>query len=183
MRAERMCGLARYVSTLAVSAAQTASTQWLERTLDDSVNRRLTLPHAFLACDGVLRLALNISNGLVANEEVIRRHVVEQLPYLATENLLMAGVAKGGDRQALHEKIRQHSHAATAQFKAGGPNDLLARLRGDAAFGSIDFDKVLDVSAFIGRAPQQVSEWLTGVVAPIRLRYPRDVGQQAEVSV
>src|SRR5205823_8927431 len=110
MRAERMCGLARFVSSLAVSAAGTAATQWLERTLDDSVNRRLTLPQAFLGADGVLRLALNISNGLVVNREVIARNVEQALPYMATENLLMAAVARGGDRQALHESIRQHSH-------------------------------------------------------------------------
>src|SRR5436190_5885508 len=109
MQAERMCGLARFVVTLAASAAQTACVQWLERTLDDSVNRRLTLPQAFLATDGVLRLALNIASGLVVNREVIRRNVDEALPFMGTENVLMAAVAAGGDRQSLHERIRQHS--------------------------------------------------------------------------
>src|SRR5208283_5100090 len=106
MRAERMCGLARFVSTLTVSAAQTAATQWLERTLDDSVNRRLTLPQAFLGIDGVLRLAMNISSGLVVHPRVIERNVAQAKPYMASENILMAGVARGGDRQHLHEVIR-----------------------------------------------------------------------------
>src|SRR4029077_2693496 len=106
MRAERMCGLSRFVMSLTANTAQTAATQWLERTLDDSVNRRLTLPQAFLATDGVLRLALNISGGLVVNPEVIKRQVEQVFPYMATENLLMAAVAKGGDRQDLHECVR-----------------------------------------------------------------------------
>src|SRR5207245_3329817 len=105
MRAERMCGLARFLGSLAVSAAQTAATQWLERTLDDSANRRLCLPQAFLGADGVLRLALNIAKGLVVNQEVMARNVDQALPYMATENILMAAVALGGDRQMLHEKI------------------------------------------------------------------------------
>src|SRR5207245_4686288 len=105
MRSERMCGLARFVSSLVVSTAQTAATQWLERTLDDSANRRLSLPQAFLGADGVLRLALNIPRGLVVNPEVTARNVAQALPYMATENILMAAVALGGDRQMLHEKI------------------------------------------------------------------------------
>ncbi len=118
MRAERMCGLARFLTSLSVSVAQTAATQWLERTLDDSVNRRLTLPQAFLTADAVLRLALNISNGLVVNPEVIARNVAEIFPYMATENILMAAVAKGRDRQEVHDCIRRHSHAVTAASKA-----------------------------------------------------------------
>ena len=127
-----MCGLARFVTGLAVSAAQTAATQWLERTLDDSVNRRLTLPQAFLAADGVLRLALNVGGGLVVNTGGDRAATCEQtLPYMATENVLMAAVAAGGDRQELHEAIRRHSQAATARLKAGAAdNDLLERLQG-----------------------------------------------------
>src|SRR5205085_12235035 len=120
MRAERMCGIARFVSALAVSAAQTAATQWLERTLDDSANRRLTLPQAFLGTDGVLRLAQNLAAGLVVNPEVIDRNLAEQLPFLATENILMAAVAQGGDRQELHERIRSHSHTVASQLKRGG---------------------------------------------------------------
>lgn len=184
MRAERMCGLARFVGSLAVSAAQTAATQWLERTLDDSVNRRLTLPQAFLATDGVLRLALNIANGLVVNREVIGRNVEQLFPYMATENLLMAAVAHGGNRQQLHESIRQHSHAVTAHLKAGGQqNDLLNRLRADPGFQGVDFDSVLQQTQFIGRSPQQVDEFIQEEVAPIRQRYHQLLNQSAEVTV
>ena len=131
MRAERMCGLARFVISLAVSAAQTAATQWLERTLDDSVNRRLTLPQAFLAADAVLRLALNIGDRPGGqSRRSSTRNVSEVLPYMATENILMAAVAGGEDRQEVHEAIRRHSHAVTAALKAGaGRNDLVERLR------------------------------------------------------
>jgi adenylosuccinate lyase len=184
MRAERMCGLARFVTSLTVSAAQTAATQWLERTLDDSVNRRLTLPQAFLATDGVLRLALNIANGLVVHPDVIARNVEQTLPYMATENLLMAAVARGGDRQVLHERIRQHSHAVTAQLKAEGQkNDLLERLQADPAFRAVDFAQALQAGNFVGRAPQQVDEFLAQEVAPLRVRYSRLLDQRAEVHV
>jgi adenylosuccinate lyase len=177
MRAERMCGLARFVTSLQVSAAQTASVQWLERTLDDSVNRRLTLPQAFLATDGVLRLALNIARGLVVNPEVVGREVQAHLPYMLTENLLMAAVAQGGNRQDLHERIRTHSHEATARLKAqGGPNDLLDRLRADPAFAQIDWDRVARPEALTGRAAQQVTEFIEQEVAPIRQRYPDRLG-------
>jgi adenylosuccinate lyase len=184
MRAERMCGLARYVSTLPVSAAQTASTQWLERTLDDSVNRRLTLPQAFLGADAILRLALNIVSGLVVNAEVIKRNVDEALPYMATENILMAAVAQGGDRQQLHERIRVHSQAVTAALKAGATkNDLLDRLRSDAGFSKINWNKVLDPQQFIGRAPQQVHDFLREEIVPLRARFANLLNQTAEVSV
>ncbi len=184
MRAERMCGLARFVSTLAVSAAQTAATQWLERTLDDSVNRRLTLPQAFLATDGVLRLALNIAGGLVVNHEVVERNVRAVFPYMATENVLMAAVAQGKDRQALHERIRQHSLAVTAALKTGSQvNDLLERLQADAAFADVDFSQVFDRTVFMGRAPQQVDEFIRDEVEPIRRRYPGQAGQTAQVQV
>jgi adenylosuccinate lyase len=183
MRAERMCGLARFVGSLAVSAAETAATQWLERTLDDSVNRRLTLPQSFLAADGVLRLALNISGGLVVNAAVIRRNVDLTLPYMATENVIMAAVAAGGDRQAVHECIRRHSHAVTAQLKQGGANDLIDRLRGDPLLGKVNFDAVLERGQFVGRAPEQVDEFIAAEVEPIRKRYPALAGQRAEVTV
>jgi adenylosuccinate lyase len=184
MRAERMCGLARYVSTLPVSAAQTASTQWLERTLDDSVNRRLTLPQAFLGADAILRLALNIASGLVVNPEVIKRNVDEALPYMATENILMAAVAQGGDRQQLHERIRVHSQAVTAALKAGAlKNDLLDRLRGDAGFSKINWNKVLDPQQFVGRAPQQVDDFLRDEIANVRHHFANLLNQTAEVSV
>jgi adenylosuccinate lyase len=183
MRAERMCGLARFVSSLSVSAAQTAASQWLERTLDDSVNRRLTLPQGFLAADGVLRLALNISGGLVVNADVVRRNVESMLPYMATENIIMVAVAAGGDRQAVHECIRRHSHAVTAQLKQGGANDLLDRLRADPLLAKVDFEAVLDKSQFVGRAPQQVDEFVAAEVEPVRKRFPNLIGQRADVAV
>ena len=184
MRAERMCGLARFVSTLTVSAAQTAATQWLERTLDDSVNRRLTLPQGFLGADAILRLAANIAAGLVVNREVIARSVAEVLPYMATENLLMAAVARGGDRQVLHERIRHHSLAVAQGLKAGArENDLLARLRSDPAFAGVDFDAVLDQGQFIGRAPQQVDEFIEQEVAPLRQRFGRLQKEKVELEV
>jgi adenylosuccinate lyase len=184
MRSERMCGLARFVSTLAVSAAQTASVQWLERTLDDSVNRRLSLPQAFLGTDGILRLALNITRGLVVHPDVIARHVEEVLPYMATENLLMAGVALGGDRQTLHERIRQHSLAVAAGLKAGAPrNDLLDRLQADPAFAGVDFARVLDQRQFVGRAPEQVDEFLRDCVQPIRQRYRSSPEKDDKINV
>src|SRR5579871_4290195 len=183
MRAERMCGLARFVASLTVSTAQTAATQWLERTLDDSVNRRLTLPQAFLAADGFLQLALNISGGLVVNEAVVRRHVEEHLPYMATENIIMAAVAAGEDRQAVHECIRQHSHAVTARLKQGGDNDLLARLQADPLLRKVDFAAVLDQGGFIGRAPEQVTEFVAAEVEPLRELYRHLTDQRVEVSV
>jgi adenylosuccinate lyase len=184
MRAERMCGLARFLSSLPVSAAQTAATQWLERTLDDSVNRRLTLPQAFLSADAVLRLALNIGNGLIVNPEVIARNVAAILPYMATENILMAAVAQGGDRQEIHECIRRHSHAVTAALKSGADkNDLLNRLKADPLLAGVDFAAVVEQGQFIGRAPQQVVEFIAEEIDPIRQRYRPLLGQTAEVHV
>lgn len=184
MRAERMCGLARFLNSLSVSAAQTAATQWLERTLDDSVNRRLTLPQAFLTADAVLRLARNISDGLIANPDVIARNVAEILPYMATENILMAAVAHGGDRQQIHECIRHHSHAVTAALKAGATrNDLIDRMRADPLLAAVDFDAVLEPRQFIGRASQQVDEFLHQEVEPIRQRYHGRQSPSAELAV
>jgi adenylosuccinate lyase len=184
MRAERMCSLARFVSSQVVNAAQTAATQWLERTLDDSANRRLSLPQAFLGADGVLRLALNIARGLVVNPDVIARNVAQVFPYMATENILMAAVAQGGDRQALHERIRQHSHAVTQNLKSGGQqNDLVERLRADPAFQGVDFEETLQQGHFIGRAPQQVDEFIEQEVEPIRRRYPSLPHQDVDLAV
>jgi adenylosuccinate lyase len=184
MRAERMCGLGRFLMALPVSAAETAATQWLERTLDDSVNRRLTLPQAFLSADAVLRLALNISNGLIVNREVIARNVAAILPYMATENILMAAVARGGDRQEIHECIRRHSQEVTTALKVGAEkNDLLDRLKKDPLLAGVNFDAVLEHGQFIGRARQQVDEFLAEEIEPIRQRYQHLLGQTAEVSV
>ena len=184
MRAERMCGLARYLMTLPANAAQTAATQWLERTLDDSVNRRLSIPQAVLAADAVLRIAQNLAGGLVANPDVIRREVDRYLPYMATENLLMAAVAAGGDRQELHEVIRKHSHAVTQALKQGAlRNDLLELLGADPAFARVDIAGVVAQGAFTGRAAEQVDEFLAEEVEPALAPYLKQLGQQAELHV
>jgi adenylosuccinate lyase len=184
MRAERMCGLARFIMSLVDSAAQTAATQWFERTLDDSANRRLTLPQAFLATDAVLRLYLNIVPGIVVYPEVIRRRVAQELPFMATENILMAAVSAGGDRQDLHERIRRHSLAAAAEVKQHGrPNDLIDRIRQDPAFARVNLDPLVDPKSFVGRAPEQVDRFMDAEIKPIRQRWPRLLGQHAEVEV
>lgn len=171
MRSERLCGLARFVMNLPANAAATSATQWLERTLDDSVNRRLTLPQAFLGSDALLRLMLNVSAGLVVNPEMIAANVARELPFMATETLLMAAVRQGGDRQQLHEAIRQASQAAAAQVKAGGANDLFTRLKRDPAFARVDVAALADARRFIGRAPEQVEEFLAETVQPALSAY------------
>jgi adenylosuccinate lyase len=184
MRSERICGLARFVMSLESSAVATANSQWLERTLDDSANRRLIIPQAFLATDAILILYQNIVAGLEVYPQVIARRLSEELPFMATENILMAAVAAGGDRQDLHERIRMHSHAAAKAMKEqGGANDLIARLEADDAFSKIDLAETLDPRKFIGRAPQQVDEFLADVVEPIRNRYREHLNQRADVSV
>lgn len=183
MRAERLCGLARFITSLPANAAQTASTQWLERTLDDSVNRRLTLPQAFLATDALLRLYLNIARGMVVHPAMVKRNVDRELPYMATENILMAAVRAGGDRQKMHELIRQHSQAAMEQVKTGGDNDLLLRLLQDPEFLSVDVTAASDARQFVGRAPQQVTEFLNEVVRPLLAKYPEAADIEAEITV
>ena len=148
----------------------TAAEQWLERTLDDSANKRLSVAEAFLATDAVLIIARNIATGLVTYPRVIAHHVAEELPFMATENILMEAVKKGGDRQSLHERIRTHSLAAAKSIKLEGKeNDLLDRIVSDPVFGLTkdDLARILDVSAFVGRAPQQVEEFLRDVVDPM----------------
>jgi adenylosuccinate lyase len=181
MRSERICSLARFVSAMEQSAAQTAAVQWLERTLDDSANRRLTLPQAFLATDAVLILCHNVTAGLVVYPKVIAAHLAAELPFMATENILMAAVAAGGDRQDLHERIRRHSQAAAAVVKEqGGANDLMARLAADPAFAQVDLRAVMEPSQFVGRAPEQVDEFIAAVIAPIREKH---AGQAAVAEV
>jgi adenylosuccinate lyase len=178
MRSERMCALSRFAISLTANADQTMATQWMERTLDDSANRRLSLPQSFLAIDAVLILYRNIVDGMVVYPKVIEKHVAEELPFMATEEILMAGVQAGGDRQELHERIRVHSQEAGAQVKQHGkPNDLIERLRGDAAFAGIDLDDALDVSRYIGRAPEQVDAFIGDIVTPIRERYANDLDE------
>jgi len=173
MRAERISGLARFVMSLQANTAQTAASQWLERTLDDSANRRLTLPEAFLATDAILILASNIAAGIEVRPEVIRQHVAVQMPFMATERWLMLGVAAGGDRQALHEVVRKHSLAVAEQVGRGGANDLMARLSADPAFAKIPAKALaaeLDASRYTGRAREQVAEFLSEFVHPLMAR-------------
>jgi adenylosuccinate lyase len=173
MRAERICGLARFVLSLAANAAHTAAAQWLERTLDDSANRRLSLPEAFLATDAILILVGNIAAGLEVREEVIRRHVEAQMPFMATERWIMLGVEAGGDRQAIHEVIRQNSLATADAVSRGEPNRLLERLAADHTFARISPARLrseLDPTRYTGRSREQVHEFLEEYLAPLVAR-------------
>jgi len=184
MRAERATALSRLVLSLASSPPMTASEQWFERTLDDSANRRVVIPEAFLAVDGILEILINVLDGLVVYPKVIAAHVAAELPFMATENILMATVKASGNRQKIHEKIRQHSHAAAQQVKRfGRPNDLLERLKADAAFSKVDFKKILDPKSYVGRAPQQVNEFLRDVITPIRRKYRKELNRKVELNV
>jgi adenylosuccinate lyase len=184
MRAERICSLARFALGLPVTASQTAATQWLERSLDDSAVRRLILPQAFLAIDALLNLYLNVVPGLDVHPAVIARHVNEELPFMATENVLMAAVQAGGDRQDLHEKIRTHALAASARLKEGArDNDLIGRLESDPAFPSLDYSTLMDPTRYVGRSPEQVAEFIAGEVDPIRSRFPSLRARQRDVDV
>lgn len=184
MRSERVCALARFVISLQSSTANTAATQWMERTLDDSANRRLVIPQAFLAIDAVLILLENIARGLVVYPHTVARNLREELPFMATENLLMSAVEQGGDRQTLHEVIRQHSQAAALVVKQEGkPNDLLERLSGDPSFAGVDLHAALDPLQFVGRAPEQVDDFLAEIVEPIRTRYASQAATTAELRV
>ena len=184
MRCERATGLARYVLSIASSPAATAAEQMFERTLDDSANRRITLPEAFMAIDGILLIMQNVAAGLVVYPKVIEKHVAEELPFMATENILMAGVKAGGNRQDLHERIRKHSQASARVVKMQGePNDLIERLKSDPAFGKINFVRLLRPRDFIGRAPEQVDEFLQEVVGPIRRKYRNLLGAKVELKV
>ncbi|KAJ8728338.1 hypothetical protein PYW08_016723 [Mythimna loreyi] len=183
MRSERCCALARHLITLHANAANTHAVQWLERTLDDSANRRLTLAEGFLTADATLLTLLNICQGLVVYPKVIARHIAQELPFMATENIIMAMVQAGGDRQVCHEKIRVLSHEAGAQVKQHGKdNDLIERVKKDSYFAPIisQLDKILDASTFIGRAPEQVTEFIEEEVNPIIAKYKHalaDVGK------
>jgi adenylosuccinate lyase len=184
MRSERMCSLARFAMSLQSSPVMTAATQWMERTLDDSANRRLVMPQAFLAIDACLILLENVSQGLVVYPKTIERNLREELPFMATESLLMAGVAAGGDRQHLHEVIRVHSQAAALRVKQEGmPNDLLDRLAGDPAFANISVTDVMAPEQYTGRAERQVHEFLTEVIEPILARTDATGRLSAEVHV
>ncbi len=187
MRSERICALARYVIADAVNPAMTASLQWFERTLDDSANKRICVPEAFLAVDAILSLYENVCSGLVVHPKVIERHVMEELPFMATENILMDAVKRGGDRQELHERIRTHSLAAGHRVKdEGKENDLLERIAADPAFGLTREEVMghLDPSAYIGCCPEQVDAFLRDEIAPVLARYPDALsGQGTEIKV
>lgn len=184
MRCERVTALSRLVLSLASSPQMTASEQWFERTLDDSANRRVVIPEAFLAVDGILEILTNILDGLVVYPKVIASHVAAELPFMATENILMAAVKAGGNRQKVHERIRVHSQAAAEQVKKfGKPNDLIERLKSDSAFAKVDFKKVLNPNDYIGRAPQQVEEFIKDIATPIRRKYRRELGRKVELKV
>ena len=186
MRSERVCSLSRYVLNAARNTADTASVQWLERTLDDSANRRISLPEAFLATDGALTLIINVIRGGRVYPKVMEKHLNEEMPFMATENILMHAVTLGGDRQQLHEAIRRHSQAAAAKVKLeGGENDLLERLLADPAFHltRADFAKVLDVKKFVGLAPEQTNAFLESCVQPVLERYAADLGLAADTNV
>ena len=174
MRSERICALARYVVIDALNPAMTASTQWFERTLDDSANKRISIPEAFLAVDAILGIYINVSSGLVVYPKVIEKHVLEELPFMATENILMEAVKKGGDRQELHERIRIHSMEAGKQVKVEGKkNDLLERIAADKAFGMSyeELEAVLKPENYIGRSPEQVDEFIKEYVKPVLEKY------------
>jgi adenylosuccinate lyase len=172
MRCERATSLARYVMSLVSSPAMTAAEQWFERTLDDSANKRLVIPQGFLAIDAILIVLANVLDGLVVYPRVIKSAIDAELPFMATENILMAAVAGGGDRQKLHESIRKHSQAAAAQVKEHGKeNDLIERLKCDPDFAGVDFNDVLKAEKYIGRAPEQVADFLREVVKPVKRKF------------
>jgi adenylosuccinate lyase len=184
MRCERATGLARFVISLANSPLQTAAEQWFERTLDDSANKRLAVPEPFLAIDGCLQIVVNVARGLVVYPKVIESFVMAELPFMATEEILMAGVRAGGDRQELHEVIRRHSQEAAKAVKMEGKaNDLIERLRGDATFKGVNLGQVMNPRQYVGRAPEQVGAFVERVVGPIRARYAEALGQRVELKV
>ena len=184
MLCERATGLARFVISLVTSTLQTAAEQWFERTLDDSANKRLAVPEAFLATEAALRLVTHVARGLVVYPKVIDARLRAELPFMATEEILMAASAAGGDRQELHERIRRHSQAAAAQVKQEGrPNDLLDRLAADSAFAKIKLKEVTDPRSFVGLAPRQVDDFLRLYAAPIRRRYRAVLGREVSITV
>ena len=186
MRSERITSLSRYVMVDALNAAITAGTQWFERTLDDSANRRIAVSEAFLGIDAILNIMMNVCDGLVVYEKVVHARVMNELPFMATENIMMDAVKKGGDRQQLHEKLRVHSQAAARVVKEeGGRNDLIDRIVNDPAFmvTRSEVEHILDPVNFIGRSREQVEEFLSEIILPV-LEKNRDVlGETQELSV
>ena len=186
MRSERMASLANYVMADAMNPQITAATQWFERTLDDSANKRISVSEAFLATDSILELYINITSGLVVYPKVIEAHLMAELPFMATENIMMDAVKAGGDRQELHERIRTLSMQAARTVKEEGkPNDLIDRIAADPAFGVTkeDLEKVLKPANYVGRAPRQTEEYLTEVIRPLLAENEADLGLTAEINV
>ena len=186
MRSERIASLARYVMVDALNPAITAATQWFERTLDDSANKRISIPEAFLAVDGILSLYLNVVDGLVVYPKVIEQRLMKELPFMATENIMMDAVKRGGNRQELHERIRVHSMEAGRQVKVEGKeNDLLERIAADEAFGVTldELKNILDPAKYVGRSPEQVTEFLTECVNPLLEQYKDELGVTVEINV
>lgn len=186
MRSERIGSLSRYVMVDVLNGAFTTATQWFERTLDDSANKRLSIPEAFLAIDGILNLYANVTDGLVVYPKVIEQRLRKELPFMATENIMMDAVKRGGDRQELHEKIRQHSMAASRVVKEeGGENDLLERIANDKSFGVTleELEAILQPSKYVGRAPQQTTDFLNEVVYPAIAPYENVEDEKAEITV
>ena len=185
MRSERISSLARYVIVDALNPAITASTQWFERSLDDSANKRISVPEAFLAVDAILNIYINIADGMVVYPKVIEKHILDELPFMATENIMMEAVKKGGDRQELHERIRVHSMEAAKKVKVEGQkNDLIERIAADPAF-NLNLDElraVLEPKNYIGRSPSQVEEFINEVVKPI-LENNKDIDVKVELKV
>lgn len=186
MRSERISSLARYIIITSLNPAITSSTQWFERTLDDSANKRITIPEAFLACDGMLDLYINITEGLVVYEKVVNQHIINELPFMATENILMESVKMGGDRQELHEKIRMYSMEAAKQIKEEGlPNDLINRICNDSAFKikEEDINRILKPDNFIGRSVEQVDEFINNYVEPLIIENSSLLGYNIQINV
>ncbi len=187
MRSERICGLSRYILSDTMNPAITAATQWFERTLDDSANKRLSVPEAFLAADAVLLICQNVTSGLVVHEKVIEKHILEELPFMASENILMDAVLRGGDRQQLHERIRVHSLEAGRNVKDRGlANNLIDLIAADPLFGMTkeELTAHLEPGRYIGRSPDQVTEFLRGEIAPVLERYAAALdGGTVELSV
>jgi adenylosuccinate lyase len=184
MRCERATGLARFVISMTQNAYDTAATQWLERTLDDSSNRRLSLPESFMALDGALDIMGNVTDGLVVIEGMTKSNLDRELPFLASEDLMLAATRAGADRQDAHEVVRRHARDVAQQMESGtGGNDLLDRLQADPLFAGVELDGFSSAERFVGRAPEQVDQFIEATVAPIRARYAGKLGTTADLSV
>ena len=186
MRSERITALARYVIIDTLNPAFTSATQWFERTLDDSANKRISMAEGFLAVDSILNIMLNVTNGLVVYPKVVRQRVMKELPFMATENIMMSAVKKGGDRQELHERLRMHSIAAAKVVKEEGlENDLIDRICADDSFmlTRSEIDAILKPENFIGRSVEQVEEFISTAIAPILKENQSILGESAELSV